>query len=149
MQKLDIPDEGLIVWLRNFGQVKLFRMRLKDELRHYVTYLPNADDYGSFKKTAFQSLHDQHWKIEQYHRMIKQVCNIERFQVRTKVAILNHIFASLCSFVHLQKMTLTDLISNAYQWKRELFNPIIEKFIRGFTPGKSHLEPQFNRAVNA
>ena len=81
--------------------------------------------------------------------MIKQVCNIERFQVRTKVAILNHIFASVCSFVHLKKMTLTDLISNAYQCKRELFNPVIEKFIRGFTPGKSHLEPQFHRTVNA
>jgi hypothetical protein len=25
VQKLDIPEEGLIVWLRDFGQVKLFR----------------------------------------------------------------------------------------------------------------------------
>ncbi|MBK7000109.1 MAG: transposase [Rhodoferax sp.] len=114
-----------------------------------MTYLPNADDYETFKKADFQSLHDQHWRIEQYHRMIKQVCNIERFQVRTKGAILTHIFASICSFVHLQQMTFCDLISNAYQWKRELFNPIIEKFIRGFIPGKSHLQPQFHRVVNA
>jgi hypothetical protein len=102
VQKLDIPAEGLMVWLRDFGQVKLFRTRLKDQLRHYVTYLPNSDDYGAFGQANFQSLYDQHWQIEQYHRMIKQVCNIERFQVRTKVAILNHIFACLCSFVHLQ-----------------------------------------------
>ena len=149
VQKLDIPDDGLMVWLRDFGQVKLFCTRLKDQLRHYVTYLPNADDYETFKKADFQSLHDQHWRIEQYHRMIKQVCNIERFQVRTKGAILTHIFASLCSFVHLQQMTFCDLISNSYQWKRELFNPIIEKFIRGFIPGKSHLQPQFHRVVNA
>ena len=149
VQKLDIPAEGLMVWLRDFGQVKLFRTRLKDQLRHYVTYLSNGDDYESFKQANFQSLHDQHWKIEQYHRMIKQVCNIERFQVRTKVAILNHIFASLCSFVHLQQMTLTDLIKNAYQWKRELFTQVIETFIRGFTPGKDHLNPQFHSAVNA
>jgi hypothetical protein len=81
--------------------------------------------------------------------MIKQVCNIERFQVRTKAAILNHIFASLCSFVHLQQMTLTNLISIAYQWKRELFNQVIESFIRDFMPGKNHLSPQFHRAVNA
>lgn len=149
VQKLDIPAEGLMVWLRDFGQVKLFRTRLKDQLRHYVTYLPNGDDYGAFRQANFQSLHDQHWQIEQYHRMIKQVCNIERFQVRTKVAILNHVFASLCSFVHLQQMTLTDLIENAYQWKRELFTQVIETFIRGFTPGKDHLNPQFHRAVNA
>ncbi len=25
----------------------------------------------------FDKLHDQHWQIEQYHRTIKQVCNIE------------------------------------------------------------------------
>ena len=25
VQRLDIPDEGRMVWLRNFGPVKLFR----------------------------------------------------------------------------------------------------------------------------
>lgn len=149
VQKLDIPDDGVVVWLRDFGQVKLFRTRLKDELRHYVTFLPIADDYDDFKQANFQSLHDQHWQIEQYHRMIKQVCNIEHFQVRSRVAILNHIFASLCSFVHLQQMSLCNLISNAYQWKRDLFTPVIESFVRSFIPGKEHLLPQFQRTVNA
>ena len=71
VQKLDIPAEGVMVWLRNFGQVKLAQPRVKDQLRHYVTYLPNADDYDAFKEADFQSLHDQHWRIEQYHRMIQ------------------------------------------------------------------------------
>ena len=53
VQKLDIPAEGLMVWLRDFGQVKLFRTRLKDQLRHYVTYLPNGDDYGAFGQASF------------------------------------------------------------------------------------------------
>ena len=149
VQKLDIPDDGVVVWLRDFGQVKLFRTRLKDELRHYVTFLPRADNYDDFKQANFQSLHDQHWQIEQYHRMIKQVCNIEHFQVRSRVAILNHIFASVCSFVHLQQMSLCNLISNAYQWKRDLFTPVIESFARSFIPGKEHLLPQFHRTVNA
>jgi hypothetical protein len=149
VQKLDVPEEGMLVWLRDFGQVKLFRTRLKDQLRHYVTYLPKSDDYAAFKKAEFDALHAQHWRIEQYHRMIKQVCNIERFQVRSKVAIHNHIFASLCSFSHLQQMTLTDFIANAYQWKRELFTEVIATFIRSFVPGKENLLPKFRRAVNA
>ena len=37
------------------------------------------------------------------HRLLKQVCNVERFQVRGKVPILNPIFAALCSFVQLQE----------------------------------------------
>lgn len=82
VQKLDIPADGLMVWLREFGEVKLFRTQLKDQLRHYVVFLPDTDAYDTFQQTDFQSLHDQHWQIEQCHRMIKQVCHIEKFQVR-------------------------------------------------------------------
>jgi len=149
VQKCDIPDDGLIVWLRDFGQVKLFRTRLKDQLRHYAVFLPNADAYADFKQAQFQTLHDRHWQIEQYHRTIKQLCNIERFQVRGKVSILNHIFASLCSFVHLQQMQMTDFIKNAYQWKRQLYSDVIASFIHSFIPNKQHLNTEFHRTVNA
>lgn len=30
VQKLDIPNDGLVVWLKQFGHVKLFRTWLKD-----------------------------------------------------------------------------------------------------------------------
>lgn len=149
VQKLDIPDEGQTVWLRNVGLVKLFRTRLKDQLRHYVVGLLDADGYNTFGRADFQKLHDQHWKIEQYHRMLKQACNVERFQVRGKVPILNHIFAALCSFVQLQEMQFTHAIVNAYQWKTELFTNVVAAFVTGFIPGKDHLNPQFRAAVNA
>ena len=148
-QTLDIPKDGLLVWLREFGQVKLFRTRLKDQLRHYVVYLPNADDYPTFTRTHFQPLRDQHWSIEQYHRTIKPVCNIERFQVRSKGAILNPVVASLCGFVHLQQMHISALIGNAYPFKRELYTDVISAFIRTFIPDKQHLNPQFQGGVNA
>lgn len=92
VQKLSVPEDGMLVWLREFGNVKLFRTQLKDQLRHYVVFLLDTDAYDAFNQADFQKLHDQHWQIEQYHRMIKQVCNIEKFQVRSKVPILNHIF---------------------------------------------------------
>ena len=151
VQQLDIPDEGRMVWLRDFGEVKLFRTRLKDQLRHYVVFLPptDSDPYSRFGRRAFEKVHDQHWRIEQYHRLIKQVCHIERFQVRGKVPILNHIFAALCSYVHLQRMQFTDLISNAYQWQRELYKDVVASFVGSFIAGKEHLNPQFQPTVNA
>jgi hypothetical protein len=149
VQRLDVPDAGLIVWLRNFGLVKLFRTRLKDQLRHYVACLPDAQDYSTFGRADLQKLHDQHWKIEQYHRLLKQVCNVERFQVCSKVPILNHIFAALCSFVQLQEMRFTHAIVNAYQWKCELFAEVVAAFIKDFVPGKEYLNPQFRAVVNA
>lgn len=149
VQKLDIPEQGMMVWLRNFGQVKLFRTRLKDQLRHYVVCLPGDTGYDQFGQHDFQVIHDQHWKIEQYHRVIKQVCNIERFQVRGATPIRNHIFAALCSFVHLTKMQTSQLISNAYQWKRELFSQVVATFINHFIIGKDYLNPHFTSSVNA
>ncbi|MFM8342263.1 MAG: transposase [Methylomonas sp.] len=149
VQKLDIPDDGMRVWLRDFGNVKLFRTRLKDQLRHYVVFLPEAEAYDAFKQSDFQKLHDQHWQIEQYHRMIKQVCHIEKFQVRSKIPILNHIFAALCGYVHLQRMQFTEIIRNAYQWQRALYQDVVAAFVNSFMVGKEYLNPQFQASVNA
>lgn len=149
VQQLDIPAEGRLVWLREYGEVKLFRTPLKDQQRHYVVYLPQSDAYLGFGQSAFKKLHDQHWQIEQYHRMIKQVCHIEAFQVRGQLPILNHIFAALCRYVHLQQMRFADLISNAYQWQRVLYQDVVASFVNSFLLGKEHLNPQFRPAVNA
>jgi hypothetical protein len=149
VQQLDIPDDGRKVWLRDFGEVKLFRTRLKDQLRHYVVFLPQADAYEPFSQTEFQKRHDQHWHIEQYHRLIKQVCHIETFQVRRKVPILNPIFAALCSYVHLQQMQIHEVITNAYQWQRDLYKEVVAGFVSSFIIGKDYLNPQYQAAVNA
>jgi hypothetical protein len=87
--------------------------------------------------------------FEQYHRLIKQVCHIEKFQVRGKVPILNHIFAALCSYVHLQQMQIADVISNAYCWQRDLYKDVVAAFVRTFIVGKEYLNPQLQTAVNA
>lgn len=149
VQTLDVPQEGLMVWLRDYGQVKLFRTKLKDQLRHYVVHLPNEEAYPTFAAEQFQRLHNQHWQIEQYHRVLKQVCNIERFQVRGKTAICNHIFAALCSFVQLQQMRFSQYIANAYQWNRNLYSKIVAGFIQTIIPDLAHLNPKFKLAVNA
>ena len=144
-----IAEDGLNVWLRGFGLVKLFRTQLKDQLRHYVVLMPEASQHEAFDGTSFQELHDNHWKIEQYHRMIKQVCHIERFQVRGKVLILNHIFAALCSYVHLQRMQINEVFLNAYRWQRELYTKAVASFVQDFVSGKDYLNPRFGNAVNA
>lgn len=148
-QQLAIPEDGLIVWLKRFGLVKLFRTRLKDQLRHYVVYLPNDELLSSFTVTEFSKLHDQHWMIEQYHCVIKQVCPIEHFQVRGKVTIKNHLFAAICDYVQLQRLCTMEIISNCYRLQRDLFNDVIASFIAGFMPTMQHLNTQFKSAVNA
>lgn len=149
VQQLEIPEDGLVVWLKNFGYVKVFRTQLKDQLRHYISSLANEDQLTSFDRKAFAEQHDRHWQIEQYHRAIKQVCNIEHFQVRSKGAIKNHLFAAICGFVQLQKLSAMALINNCYSLQRNLFNDVIASFIGTFMPSMAHLNPEFQPVVNA
>ncbi|CCI27069.1 transposase (fragment) [Microcystis aeruginosa PCC 9809] len=67
--------------------------------------------------------------IEEFHRVIKQVCNIERFFVRDQWAIRNHFFCALRAFCHLQTACLNQLINNCYEFARKLFIPVIRQFI--------------------
>ena len=70
VQTLDIPENGLSIWLKNFGQVKVFRKSLKNQQPHYIVFLPNQNTQDFIRKD-FLKLHDNHWEIEQHHRAIK------------------------------------------------------------------------------
>jgi hypothetical protein len=52
VQTLEIPENGLIVWLKAYGTVKLFRTPLKDPLRHTVVYLPDEEKLTEFNRSV-------------------------------------------------------------------------------------------------
>ncbi len=87
--------------------------------------------------------------LQQCHRMIKQVCNIEKFQIRDKVPILNDLFAALCGYIYLQRMRFTEIISNAYQWQKALHNAVVATLVTNFMSGRECLSPKFQASVNA
>jgi hypothetical protein len=129
VQTLDIPQDGLIVYLKQVGRVKVFRTVLKNEIRYYVMFVPNLDKLDSITWREFQKIHDQHWGIEEYHRALKQVCNIERFQVRESRAIRTHIFCAIRCFVQLECLRFKGQIINWYSLQRNLFTEVIRSFI--------------------
>jgi hypothetical protein len=129
VQTLTIPEAGLVVYLKEFGVVKVFCQNFKNEVRHYIIYLPDDTKMRQLNRTDFRQIHDSHWQIESFHRVIKQVCNIERFQVRTESAIRTHFFCALQAFCKLQTMRVEGLIDNLYQVSRQLFVPVIRQFI--------------------
>ena len=149
VKTVDIPEEGLTVWLREFGFVRLFRTTLKDEHRHYALYLPDETPLDQVSRAEFDAIHDQHWQIEQYHRAIKQVCHIEHSQVRGEAGVRNHVFAALSGYIQLQKMSLAQLITNTYALHRDLFNEVISDFIGQTASTIKGLLPEFKPAYNA
>ena len=129
VQTLEIPEEGLVVYLKGFAWVKIFCQNFKNEARYYACYQPDLEALQKLSRSKFKRLHDQHWQIEMFHRVIKQVCNIERFYVRDTQAIQNHFFCALRAFAKLQTLRIKELIDNLYQISRELFVPVIRQFI--------------------
>ena len=79
VQALDVPQEGLIVWLKDYGYVKLFRTDLKNQVRHYVIYITN-ENFEAIGYLDFNRVHSEHYDIEQYHRTIKQYATLRVFR---------------------------------------------------------------------
>ena len=59
VQSLDVPKDGLVVWLRDFGQVKLFRTSLKNQARHYIIHLPEENDSNNNGCRSFRTTKKQ------------------------------------------------------------------------------------------
>lgn len=129
VQSLDIPEVSLMVYLKAFGWVKLFCQSFKNERRYYIMFRPDLDTLEQLTRKQFKQVHDHHWQIESFHRVIKQVCNIERFYVRDQQAIRNHFFCALRAFSKLQTLCIKSVIKTCYEISRQLFVPVIRQFI--------------------
>lgn len=140
VNQVEIPDDGSMVYLKAFGWVKVFCQPFKEELRYYILYQPTSEALHSVTRDTFKRIHDDHWKIECFHRVIKQVCNIERFYVRGEQAIRNHFFCALRAFCKLQTLCINGLINNCYEISRQLFIPVIRQFILENTTGATFAE---------
>lgn len=134
-------DDMQTVYLKDYGMVKMCRQLYKNVYRYYVMSTSDLDHLESVTKIDFERVHDAHWSIERFHRAIKQVCNIERFQVRNENPIKNHIFCALKAFVKLELMRFNKTITHWYEVRRDLYLTTIRNFIVE--------SPEFHVVVNA
>jgi hypothetical protein len=150
VQNLEIPENGLIVHLKKFGQVKVFRRISKNEApRYYIMYVPNKEALFLISLDEFKELHSIHWGIECYHRAIKQVCGIELFMVRTSEAIKTHFFSAIRAFTQLELMRTKELIENWYELQRNLSLQVVRDFILEHLKQKVGLNAHGQLPVNA
>ena len=130
VQNLEIPDEGLVVYLKEFGYVKVFCHIFTGEVdRYYIMYLPNLGATEQLTRTEFKQVRAIHWGIECYHRAIKKLCGISQFMVRTTSAIRTHFFCAIRAFTQLELMRSEELIDNWYQVQRTLSLKVAREFI--------------------
>ena len=120
---------GTVCWLKGFGEIKVFRVRATDGTSEYwATSFEKMTE--AERKTAARSA----WRIEMYHRSLKQQCLIERAQCRRLRPVLNHIGLCIRAFVRLE--------SHCYQKKMswiEAKTGIIRDAVRAYLANPRYL----------
>lgn len=97
VSEIEIDQAGTVVWLKGFGQIKVFRLIDKHgNAEHWAT---NKIEMGDLERVKYASFS---WQIEQYHRGIKQFCLIERAQCRRRRPWQNHINLCLRAFLRIE-----------------------------------------------
>ena len=140
-------NTGVEVYLKGYGMVKVFRQTCKESFRYYFISMPKVESLADVNDGDFEHLHSIHWNIENFHRAAKQLCSIEKFQVRNTTSIKNHIFCSFIGFVKLECLRVDGVIRNWYRLKKELFVNVVREFIAsGYDTGN---DAKLLPAVNA
>ncbi|MBL9029331.1 MAG: transposase [Caedimonas sp.] len=123
LEKLPIPDEGLKVHLRGYGWITVFRFVAKNGRTDYI-----ATNRENPSRDRIETIIKARWKIEVYHRELKQTCGLERCQSRTGRAQRNHIFLAISAWIQKYKRRLVEGIS-FYQQKWEVIKNDISREI--------------------
>ncbi len=98
--------DGTHLWLKGFGEIKVFRVRAIDGTSEYWATSQRAMTEDERKIQAKSA-----WRIEMYHRALKQQCLIERAQCRRRRPVINHVGLCIRAFVRLESHCYRERIS--------------------------------------
>jgi hypothetical protein len=94
LEDLIIPEKGLLVHLRGYGWITVFRFVSSNRRTDYIgTNIQNPT------RQQIKSLVRKRWEIEVFHRELKQTCGLEHCQSRNGRAQRNHIVLSVLSWI--------------------------------------------------
>ncbi|HXG85488.1 MAG TPA: transposase [Pyrinomonadaceae bacterium] len=98
--------DGTICWLKGFGEIKVFRVRATDGASEYW-----ATSLRQMSETEREIQAKSAWRIEMYHRALKQQCLIERAQCRRRRPVINHVGLCIRAFVRIESHCYRERIS--------------------------------------
>ncbi len=104
---LSLP-EGLtqLIWLEDVPVPLLLAKQVftNEDGSKGVLYLVSSDLALNYDRMT--SLYQRRFKIEGYHKSLKQNASLEKSPTRTETTQRNHFFASLCAYVKLEGMKI-------------------------------------------
>ena len=121
-------NRGRLIHMRKMPrghQVKLFRLVLSPERTDYVI----TNDLTQATTQGAQDESGVRWKIEQFHREVKQTTGIERCQCRKERMQRNHIGCAILVWVRLKALA-EELATTVYALKRDLLSDYMVEQLR-------------------
>lgn len=121
-------DEGRLVHLKKMPKghrMKLFRLVLSTQRTDYIV----TNDVAQDSTDATREVCAIRWKIEQFHREVKQTTGIERCQCRKERIQRNHIGCAMLVWVRLKSLA-DELATTVYTLKRDLLSDYMVQQLR-------------------
>lgn len=122
---------GKIVKVKKFAQdthLKLFRVEVSTDRTDYIA----TNDMTQSDTTDAQQASSQRWKIEQFHREIKQITGIERSQCRLNRSQRNHIASAMLAWLSFKELAYQTR-QTVYQLKQGLLSDYLKQQLRNPT----------------
>jgi putative transposase len=124
LETVEIPSSGIVVHLKAYGFVKVFRIVSKNEdTQYWVTNVLGMDE------SKRKDLANKSWRIEEYHRGIKQFCGVEKCQARKKESQRAHITYSLRAFLRIELQRIKNGVS-WFESKAKIHRVAATEYIR-------------------
>jgi hypothetical protein len=105
-------------------KVMLFRVVAKNRMDHVAT-----NDLSQNSSVAVKKMCKVRWKVEQYHREVKQMLGIEKCQCRSARAQKNHIGCVILVWHHMTRLART-LQTNIYALKNKLISDYMKEALK-------------------
>jgi putative transposase len=123
LSTIEIGHGGVVVHLPGYGSIRVFRVVARNgDTEHWATNDLAMDELTRLKNA------DYSWRIEEYHRGLKQHCGVENCQVRGAKGQRNHIGLSIRAFLRIEIHCFTLGIS-WFQATLDVIRPAVRAYL--------------------
>jgi hypothetical protein len=107
LETLEIePDKSRLIYLEGLEQpVLLIKQVFTNEDDKTVIQHLISSDTTLLPNDIIRSYHKR-WRVEEYHKSLKQNVSLERSPTQTETTQTNHFFAALCGYIKLERLKI-------------------------------------------
>ena len=122
LSEIQLAEAGSIVHLKGFGSIKVFKIVAKNgDIEYWATNNLTMDELCRL------TLAERSWAVEDYHRILKQTCHVERCQLQSSRSQKNHIGLAIRALTRLTWTFFKTGIS-PYELKKSIIREAVRKY---------------------